>query len=162
VSQSTTTERRDWNWERDGAFEGHYVETREVVVKNGPSAGQAKIVFDFHVGLDDEAVSVWETAVLRSKFAAELRARRKADFELGERITITPAGMKESANGKYRDFAVSFQHQAPKRTAAELLEADGNDDALVDSDPAPEVPAYFGQLSDEDAPAQEEDDDVPF
>ena len=94
------------------------------MVKNGPSAGKEKLVFDFHVGLDDELVSVWETTVLRSKFREELRARRKPDFEPGERMTITPTGKKESANGVYRDFDITFEHAAPKRSAAELLEDD--------------------------------------
>lgn len=134
MSQSTTTERRDWNWDRDGELEGLYVEMRSVVVRNGPSAGKEKIVVDFHVGLGDEPVSVWETAVLRSKFGQELRARRASDFQPGERIKITPLGKKESANGTYRDFAVEFEHAAPKRTAAELL-ADESEDADVDDIP---------------------------
>jgi hypothetical protein len=120
----TTTKRRDWNWESDGELEGHYVETRQVVINNGPSAGQTKLVFDFHVGLEDEAVSVFETAVLRSKLSKELKARRKTDFEPGELMTITPAGWKEGANGKYRDFDVEFEHAAPKPSAAELLADD--------------------------------------
>ncbi len=115
-------ERRDWSWDADGSLTGHYVETRSVTVRNGPSAGREKLVFDFHVGLDDEAVSVWETAVLRSKFREELRSRKRDDFEAGELITITPAGKKTSANGTYRDFAVTFEHAAPKRSAAALLD----------------------------------------
>jgi hypothetical protein len=134
--QSTTTERRDWNWDRDGELEGLYVETRPVVVKNGPSAGQTKLVFDFHTGLEDELVSAWETAVLRSKFLNELRLRRKPDFEPGERIRITPKGTKEGEHGSYRDFDVSFEHAAPKKSTAELLGEsaepdDGEEPALV-------------------------------
>jgi hypothetical protein len=117
-----TETHRDWNWETDGEFEGHYVETREVTIKTGPSAGQTKLVFDFHAGLDDESVSIFETAVLRSKLAKELKTRRKPDFEPGELLTITPSGWKDSANGRYRDFDVTFEHAAPKPTAAELLD----------------------------------------
>jgi hypothetical protein len=123
--ETTTTERRDWNWDTDGALNGMYVETREVTVKNGPSAGKTKLVFDFHVGLEDEFVSVWETAVLRSKLAKELGARGMADFEPGERVTITPTGWKESGNGRYRDFEVAFEHTAPRKSVAEMLGIEG-------------------------------------
>ncbi len=112
--------RRDWKWDDDGELDAMYRELREVTIRNGPSAGQAKLVFDFEA-LDGETVSVFETTVLRSKFAAELRARRKPDFEPGERIKITPLGRKKSANGEYRDFELWFEHAAPKRSAAELL-----------------------------------------
>jgi hypothetical protein len=113
---------RDWNWDTDGVLEGLYVGTRVVNVANGPSAGERKIVFDFHVGLEDELVSVWETSVLNSKFREELKARGKADFEPGERFVITPKGTKTSAAGNtYRDFGVTFEHAAPTLTAAELL-----------------------------------------
>jgi hypothetical protein len=125
-------ERRDWNWDRDGQLTGLYVETRQVAVKHGPSAGREKLVFDFDVGLDDETVSVWETAVLRSKLARELRDRRKPDFDPGERFVITPTGTKESANGTYRDFTVEFEHAAPKRTAAELLGAEEDENPIDD------------------------------
>jgi hypothetical protein len=66
--------------------------------------------------------------VLKSKFRAELRERRATDFEAGERITIRPLGLKTSANGSYRDFDVEFEHAAPKRTAADLLSADSDDE----------------------------------
>jgi hypothetical protein len=113
---------RDWNWDTDGVLEGLYVETRIVNVANGPSAGERKLVFDFHVGLEDELVSLWETSVLNSKFREELRARGKSDFEPGERFVITPNGTKTSAAGNnYRDFEVTFEHAAPKLTPAELL-----------------------------------------
>jgi hypothetical protein len=113
---------RDWSWDSDGRLEGLYVETRVVNVANGPSAGQQKIVFDFHVGIEDELVSVWETSVLNSKFAEELKARGKPDFEAGEHFLITPKGTKQSASGNsYRDFDVQFEHAAPKPTPAELL-----------------------------------------
>lgn len=124
MSNNTAGDRRDWNWDRDGALEGgHYVATREVTIRNGPSAGQEKLIFDFHVGLEDEEVSVWETAVLRSRFLAELRTRGKPDFEPGERITIRPLGKREGANGAYMDFEVEFEHAAPRRSAVELLSA---------------------------------------
>jgi len=119
---------RDWDWESDGTLDGMYVETREVVIRNGPSAGRQKLIFDFHVGVDDEAVSVWETAVIRSKFAKELTARRQPDFEVGERITIEPLDWKEGTNGRYRDFEVTFEHAAPKRSAAELLNSEPFDE----------------------------------
>jgi hypothetical protein len=118
---STSTERHDWNWDHDGKLEGLYVETRPVTIKNGPSAGKDKLVFDLHVGIDDQPVSVWETTVLRSKFRQELRKRRKSDFEPGERITITPTGKKVGPNGTYRDFDVEFEHAAPRPTALDLL-----------------------------------------
>jgi hypothetical protein len=113
---------RDWDWEKDGELEGLYVETRLVNVANGPSAGERKVVFDFHVGLEDELVTVWETSVLNSKLAEELSARGKPDFEPGERFLITPKGTKQSAGGNtYRDFRVTFEHAAPKPSTADLL-----------------------------------------
>jgi hypothetical protein len=127
LSQSTTDTRRDWSWDSDGALEGRYVSTREVSVKNGPSAGQSKLVFDFHVGLDDELVSVWETTVVRSNFGRELSARGKADFEPGELMTITPTGEKEGKNGTYRDFSITYEFAAPKKSAAQLLAARSDD-----------------------------------
>jgi hypothetical protein len=95
-AEATTSNRRDWNWDSDGKLEGLYVETRQVTIKNGPSAGKSKLIFDFHVGLEDERVSVWEATVLRSKFREELTRRGAFDFDPGERITITPLGMKEA------------------------------------------------------------------
>lgn len=113
---------RDWDWDKDGALEGLYIESRVVNVANGPSAGERKVVFDFHVGLEEELVTVWETSVLNSKFSQELKARGRPDFEPGERFVITPKGTKTSAAGHgYRDFGVVFEHAAPKLTAAELL-----------------------------------------
>jgi hypothetical protein len=129
---ATETTRRDWNWDVDGELDGMYVAIREVTIKNGPSAGQSKLVFDFHFGLEDELVSVWETAVIRSEFDKELKARRKPDFEPGERITITPKGFKEGQNGKYRAFEFTFEHAAPKRSAAELLASRDEPDAPDD------------------------------
>jgi hypothetical protein len=38
--QSTTAIRRDWSWDVDGELDGMYVETREVAIKKGPSAGK--------------------------------------------------------------------------------------------------------------------------
>ena len=144
---SNTATRRDWNWESDGTLDGMYVETRQVTVKNGPSAGRQKLIFDFHVGVDDEAVSVWETAVIRSKFTEELQARRKPDFEPGERVTIEPLDWKESENGRYRNFEVTFEHAAPKRSAAELLSSSEPFDEEGDFTPG-------GSLG--------PDDDLPF
>lgn len=133
-------EHRDWNWETDGTLEGLYVETRQVTIKNGPSAGKTKIVFDFHVGLEDEEVSVWETSVIRSEFLKELRNRDKPDFEPGERITIEPAGEKEGAKGSYRAFNITFEFAAPKRTTAELLAAEPKADEPKAVVPDGEVP----------------------
>ena len=141
---STADKHRDWNWE-DGTLEGLYVETREVSIRNGPSAGTAKLIFDFHVGLGDELVSVFETAVLRSKFANELRARRKQDFEPGESIRIEPLEWRETANGRYRDFDVTFEHAAPKRTAADLLSSEASDD-VDEADSGPSRPADDGDI----------------
>ncbi len=124
MSTTEATARRDWDWDTDGELDGLYVETRSVTVRNGPSAGQSKLVFDFHHGLNDEPVSAWETTVLRSKFSEELKRRKKPDFEPGERFVITPTGRKTSANGTYRDFHVVFENAAPKPSTAELLAAD--------------------------------------
>ena len=68
-----TEERRDWSWKHDGALDGMYVETRMVRVKNGPSAGKAKAVLDFHVGPDDELVTAWPTTVVRNHLRRELK-----------------------------------------------------------------------------------------
>jgi hypothetical protein len=138
ANDTESSERRDWDFDRDGTLEGLYVETREVTVKNGPSAGKTKLVFDFHHGLEDELVSVWETTVLRSKLGQELKSRRKPDFELGERFVIVPTGKKQSANGTYRDFSVTFEYAAPKRSAAELLSAEEAPRGLFD-DAEPEL-----------------------
>jgi hypothetical protein len=127
---------RDWDWESDGKLEGLYVEMRVVNVANGPSAGERKLVIDFHVGPDDELVSVWETSVLNSKFREELKARGKSDFEPGERFVITPKGTKTSAAGNtYRDFGVVFEHAAPKLTATELLEQREAEKPVQDDEP---------------------------
>ena len=120
-AETNTSERRDWDWGSDGELVGLYVETRAVTVKNGPSAGKERLIFDFHVGADDQLVSVWESTVLKSKLRKELHKRHKTDFEPGERMAITPLGTKEGANGPYRDFAVEFEHAAPKLTTADLL-----------------------------------------
>jgi hypothetical protein len=128
MSVPEATERRDWNWDEDGELDGLYVETRPVVIKNGPSAGKTKLIFDFHLSKNEDSVSVWETTVLRSKFAEELRNRRKSDFEYGERFVIRPTGMKAGVNGSYRDFDVTFEHAAPRPSTAELLEASGDPD----------------------------------
>jgi hypothetical protein len=114
---------RDWDWDKDGELEGLYVETRQVNVAVGPSAGMTKLVFDFHVGLNDELVTAWETDVLKKKLREELQRRGKPEFEPGERITISPEGMKRSRDGQrsYRDFRVAFEHAAPKPSTAELL-----------------------------------------
>jgi hypothetical protein len=131
---ATESTRRNWTWDANGELLGHYVETRQVNVKSGPSAGQSKLVFDFHVGLEDESVSVWETSVLRSKLAEELKRRGKPDFEPGERMQIKPLEWKEGPNGSYRDFDVWFEHAAPKLSAAELLNAGGIDEPADDDD----------------------------
>ena len=119
---------RTWNWDEDGDLDGRYVEMRSVTIKNGPSVGQSKLLFDFHLTDTDESVSVWETAVLRSKFRRELKARRKPDFEPGEQMVIRPTDWKEGPNGKYRNFEVEFERAAPKPTAADLLGTDKSTD----------------------------------
>jgi hypothetical protein len=147
AAKADTEKRRDWNWDDDGQLDGMYVETRQVTIRNGPSAGQTKLVFDFHVGLEDELVSVFETAVLRSKLIAELKARKRqrdeSDFGAGERIIITPKGMREGPNGSYRDFEdIVFEHPAEKPSALDLLGSDGGgeDEDLSD----------FGRPDDDD------------
>jgi hypothetical protein len=132
VSVTQDKERRDWSWDEDGELDGMYVETRPVTIRNGPSAGQEKLVFDFHVGADDQLVSIFESAVIRSRFRQELKRRGKPDFEPGERMRIRPTGKKASANGTYRDFAIDFEHAAPKPTTAELLGVDDDEDAEGD------------------------------
>lgn len=77
---------------------------------------------------------MFETTVLRSKFRQELKARRATDFQPGERFVIRPLGFKESANGKYRDFDVEFEHAAPKRSVADLLGDSGSDDEKEEQD----------------------------
>jgi hypothetical protein len=150
MSNATTTDRRDWNWDRDGVLDGHYVETRQLPVKKGPNAGKLKLVFDFHVGPDDELVTVWETTVIRSKLREELQRRGKPDFDLGERFTITPTGTKGANN--YLDFEIAFEHAAPKKTTAELLGAE--------AEPAAGSPP---PSSGDEFPANPEaDDDIPF
>jgi hypothetical protein len=135
---------RDWNWDSDGELEGLYVETRVVNIAAGPSAGTTKLVFDFHVGLEEELVTAWETDVLKKKLREELQRRGKPDFEPGERFKIRPKGMKQSRDGQrsYRDFEVAFEHAAPKPSTAELLAA--------------------GAEEDEATPEQSGDDNVPF
>jgi hypothetical protein len=142
VPEASTATRRDWSFDADGKLDGMYVETRQVTVKNGPSAGKSKVVFDFHVGADDELVSVWETTVIRSKFLAELKARGADDFEPGERITIDPSGWKESPNGKYRNFGIEFEYGAPKKSAAALLDAGGG----ANPEPSPSGPGSDSYL----------------
>jgi hypothetical protein len=135
MDSTETTERRDWDFDRDGKLVGLYVETRQVTIKNGPSAGQSKAMIDFHVGVEDELVTVWPPAVLRRMLCEELRRRRKPDFEAGEQIEITPRGKRTGANGPYWDFDdVVFEFAAPKPTAADLL---GESD-----DPADERPLF--------------------
>jgi hypothetical protein len=127
---NTTTERRDCDFGRDGALDGVYVETRRVTIASGPSAGETKAVLDFHVGLDDELVTVWPSAVLRRMLRDELRLRGKSDFEPGERVKITRKPEKRAGpNGRYWDFEhPRFEHAAPKPTAAELLADPGEEE----------------------------------
>ena len=132
---TVTAERRDWIWDADGELEGLYVETREVVVKNGPNAGKEKLVFDFHVGLDDEPVSVWETDRAADEVPRGAEAAAQARLRAGgAHQRSPPMGKREGANGVYRDFNVDFEHAAPKRSAAELLAAEDDED---DDDPIP-------------------------
>jgi hypothetical protein len=117
---------RDWDWDTDGELDGMYVEARLCRIKGGPSAGQDKLRFEFHQGLEEEAVGFWETAVLKSKFRQELKLRGKPDFEPGERMQITPKGKKRNADGDrtYLDFEVEYEHAAPRPTTADLLGVD--------------------------------------
>jgi hypothetical protein len=117
-------ESRTWDWKKDGDLDGKYIETRSVHVNSGPSAGQSKLLFEFRLSTG-ELVDVWETAVLKSRFRRELELRGKPDFEAGERIQITPKGMREGPNGTYRDFDVTFEHAAPEPTLRDLLGGGG-------------------------------------
>jgi hypothetical protein len=114
---------RDWDWDTDGELDGMYVEARLCHIKDGPSAGQDKLRFEFHHGLEEELVGFWETDVLKSKFRQELMLRGKPDFEPGERIMIKPLGKKRNARGdrSYRDFDVEYEHAAPRPTTLDLL-----------------------------------------
>jgi hypothetical protein len=154
---SSTAQRRDWNWEKDGALDGMYAETRTVTPKDGPSKGQEKVIFDFEVD-DDEIVSVWSTTVIASKLARELAVRGKSDFEPGERFTISPTGWKESGVGNsYRDFEIGFEHAAPKKTTAELLGAgEIEQPPPLDDD---EVEQNTAELAEKKV---DYDDDLPF
>jgi hypothetical protein len=116
---------RIWKWDQDGTLEGLYVCGREVHVSQGPSAGKTKLTWGFHVGLEDELVTVFETAVLVSEFAKELALRGKPDFEPGERITIKPGAKRPTRNGQntYRPLEISYEHAAPQPTMAERLVA---------------------------------------
>ena len=145
----TITERRDWDFAADGELDGMYVETRSVTIKNGPSAGQTKTVVDFHVGPDDELVTVWPPTVLKRMFREELKRRGKSDFEPGERMLIRPKGKRTGPNGPYWDFEnVEFEHAAPKPSAVDLFRNEPQDED------APALPA--GE------PATSADDDIPF
>jgi hypothetical protein len=75
---------RDWKFSTDGDLDGLYVETRQVTTRDG----ETKAVADFHLAANDELVTVWPATVLKNKLRRELRQRRKADFEPGERIQI--------------------------------------------------------------------------
>jgi hypothetical protein len=116
---------RDWDWDADGELDGMYVEARLCHIKDGPSAGQDKLRFEFHHGLEEELVGFWETAVLKSKFRRELKLRDKPDFEPGERMTIMPTGRKKNARGdrSYRDFEIEYEHAAPRPSTLDLLAA---------------------------------------
>jgi hypothetical protein len=129
---SANGQSRDWKWDSDGELHGRYVETRLCRIKTGPSAGQEKLRFEFHAVADDESIGVWESAVLRSKLAEELRLRRKldptkGDFEPGEEMRIKPRGKVRNAAGDatYLDFEpIIFEHAAPRPTTADLLGAE--------------------------------------
>jgi hypothetical protein len=122
MNPSTATERRDWDFAKDGDLEVLYVETRRVTIANGPSAGHTKPVLEFHVGIDDELVTYWPSAVARRKLSEELNLRGKPDFEPGERIRISrPEEKTLGKNGLYWADEVEFEFAAPKPTAADLL-----------------------------------------
>jgi hypothetical protein len=121
----TDEQSRDWDWDVDGSLEGMYVEARLCHIKDGPSAGQDKLRFEFHLPPDDESVGFWETTVLKSKFREELKLRGKSDFEPGELITIRPTGKKKNARGdrSYRDFDIGYEYAAPRPSTLDLLAA---------------------------------------
>jgi hypothetical protein len=140
VNATTSTQpsetRRDWDFQRDGALDGLYVELRQVMVKSGPSAGKRKVVLDLHVGLEDELVSVFPSTVALRKLREELARRGTTDFEPDERLKIArPGAKKQGPNGGYWDDDVWFEHAAPKPTAAEML---GASDEPASSDERPE------------------------
>jgi hypothetical protein len=132
VSNTSTETRKDWDFDRDGPLDGLYVETRQVTIRNGPSAGQTKPVIDLHVGVDDELVTLWLPAVLRRMLADELRLRGQPDFESGEHMRIVRKPEKRSGvNGDYWDFEpVVFEHPAPRPDAAAML-GTGLEDAFA-------------------------------
>lgn len=159
IQDNPDASRRDWDWERDGDLDGMYVETRLVHVKNGPSAGQVKPVLDFHVGIEDELITVWPPAVLRRQFREELQLRNKLDFEPGERFQVSPKGKKDGPNGPYWDFADTlFEFAAPKPSAAAMLGA-GEDSSEGEDSAESHAPADASGLN---APIETGDDDVPW
>lgn len=160
---STTFETRTWDWESDGELVGCYQETRVIVPRTGPSKGKRKSVIEFTVG--EESVSVFPPKVLARMLREELTLRKAGDFPAGERMTITPKGKRDGANGPYWDFAdVMFEHPAPRPTAADKLaigmddeSTDGIRDVPIDTsgfEPAPSI-----QDRAEEAYS---DDDIPF
>jgi hypothetical protein len=130
-TDNTTEQRRDHNWKRDSSFDGRYLETRQIHVRRGPSAGQTKAALNFLVG--DELVTVWPPAVLRRMLREELERRDKPDFEPGERIQITTKGLRDGASGSYWDFEEPiFEHGGPKPSAASILGGGGEDQQTSD------------------------------
>jgi hypothetical protein len=141
-------ERRDWSWDKHGTLTGRYAGTRQVRIKQGPSAGQVKVVVDFEVG--NETVTVWPPTVLKRQLKDELQLRRKGDFEPLEKITIVPKGRRDGANGSYWDFEdPRFEFAAAKPSAATLLAGDEVLDEVYPPRPADVDPG--GQYGD-DAP----------
>jgi hypothetical protein len=163
ATDNQDTQFRDWDWEQDGALDGMYVETRLVHVKNGPSAGQVKPVVDFHVGVDDELVTVWLPTVLRRMFREELQLRRKSDFEAGERIKVTPRGKRRGPNGSYWDFEDPiFEFPAPRPTAATML-APAYDEGIDALPVEPDVATTVGGPPPAELLEREDDGDaIPY
>ena len=126
---------------------GRGKQLRVVAIDDFPHAelveqGTTKPVLDFHVGLEDETVTVWPPKVLKGHFREELRRRGKPDFEPGEHIRVTPKGKRDGVNGPYWDFEPTwFEHAAPKPSAAELL-ADSDEDGHEDASPPDDDPPF--------------------
>jgi hypothetical protein len=129
-----------WDWKTDGpTVDGVYVETTE-----GHTVHGARAVLVVKIG--DTPRSIWVNEVpLQMRLRDELRRRRAADFDAGERIVITRGTEKRETSNGYMawPFRVKFPDQ-PKRAALDIIGGGDEPDA------EPELPA--------DTP----DDSIPF
>ncbi len=126
---------RSWLWSEDGStITGTYVR-----MDTGPSDYGERAIIVLNVDGEDRSLWLNETALV-AKFRDELARRTSGDFEPGERITASRGAAKvESANGRgYWPCPVTF-HDAPRRSAAEILGISIKPDAEpeLSAEPAP-------------------------